>query len=315
MRVLFAVAVFLAPASLFGWGCDGHRIVAFIARAHLTPDVSQEVDRLLRSSPVAASGNRNCPDSPADAMAAVASWADDIRSRVKNGVWHYIDIPRSVTERVSLAPWCPPLALSSEGKDAAGCVVDAIQYFSKILADKTRSDPERAEALRYLIHFTGDIHQPLHDIDDSDQGGNCDPVRFSGDENSTNLHSLWDTRLLQAEMQKASITGTAEFAAILDTRFASLYPALSKEPAGDSESWSWESNALARNVAYGKLEPAVAMVTPGTIVACPDRRQTVGALQIVIGDAYTIPAQRVIDEQLARAGFRLAFLLNSILHN
>jgi hypothetical protein len=313
MRVLIALAFLLAPCSLFGWGCDGHRVVAFIARTHLTQAASQEVDRILKASPVDVSGSPYCPDPPADPMAAVASWADDVRGRVKNGAWHYVDIPRTVTERVSLSPWCPPIAPASDGKDAPGCVVDAIEYFEKILGDKSRSDADRAEALRYLIHFTGDLHQPLHDIDDGDQGGNCDPVRFAGDENAINLHSLWDTRLLQAEMTNLAIATTAEFAAVLDTRFLSLYQALSKEPAPDPEAWAWEANAIARNVAYGKLEPAIPAVPQGTTVACPDRRQSVASLRIVIGDSYAIPAERAVDAQLARAGYRLARLLNSIL--
>ncbi|HVY93254.1 MAG TPA: S1/P1 nuclease [Bryobacteraceae bacterium] len=313
MRVLLALAFLTAPSSLFGWGCDGHRIVAFIARTHLTQAASQEVDRILKAAPVDVSGSPYCPDPPADPMAAVASWADDVRGPAKNGAWHYVDIPRTVTERVSIAPWCPPIAPPADGKDATGCVVDAIEYFEKILGDKSRSDADRAEALRYIIHFTGDLHQPLHDVDDSDQGGNCDPVRFAGDENAINLHSLWDTRLLQAQMQKAAIGTAAEYAAILDTRFLSLYQALSQEPAPDPEAWAWESNTLARTVVYGKLTPAIPAEPQDTTVTCPARRQTVANLQIVIDDSYAIPAERVADAQLARAGYRLARILNSIL--
>src|SRR6185312_15835778 len=99
---------------------------------------------------------------------------------------HYIDIPRAVARRTNIAPWCPDLWPASGGKDAAGCVVDAIEHFAEILGNKSRTDADRAEALRYLIHFVGDAHQPLHAMDDSDQGGNCDPVHFAGGASATN---------------------------------------------------------------------------------------------------------------------------------
>jgi hypothetical protein len=315
MRALFALAVLLAPSSLFGWGCDGHRVVAFLARAHLTQAASGEVDRLLHAAPVDVSSNRYCPDPPADVMAAVASWADDVRAGKKNGVWHYIDIPRTTTKRTKITAWCPPISPASGGKDAAGCVVDAIEYFAKILSDKSRSDADRAEALRYLIHFVGDIHQPLHAIDDSDQGGNCDPVRFAGDPAATNLHSLWDSWLLTSAMQKGSFADTAAFAASLDARFAPLFESLSKRRVNDPESWAWESDGLARRMAYGKLNPAIAPEAAGSTVVCAARRKSVEALHIVISEAYVSQAQPVVDKQLARAGFRLARLLNSILRN
>jgi len=315
MRVIFALAMLLAPSSLFGWGCDGHRVVALIARAHLTPAVSHEVDRLLHAEPVNLPTNRYCPDTPADMMAAVASWADDVRTARKNGAWHYIDIPRAVAKRTTITPWCPEIWPASGGKDAAGCIVGAIEHFAEILGNRSRSDADRAEALRYLIHFLGDIHQPLHAIDDSDQGGNCDPVHFAGDAAATNLHALWDSRLLIEEMQKKSYRDAAAFAAGLDGRYASLYESLSNRRADDPVSWAWESNGVARRAAYGDLKPAIAPEPAGSPVACAARRRSVTALHIVISGSYMNHAQPVMDKQLARAGFRLARLLNSTLHN
>ena len=315
MRVILALAMLLAPSSLFGWGCDGHRVVAFIARAHLTPVASSEVDRLLHASPVDVSSNRYCPDPPADIMAAVASWADDVRTARKNGAWHFINIPRRVTKRTKIGPWCPEIWPAASGKEAKGCVVDAIEHFAKILADNSGNDSDRAEALRYLIHFVGDIHQPLHAIDDSDRGGNCDPVHFAGGANATNLHSVWDTRLLTAEMNKDSYRDTAAFAAGLDTRFASLFETLSNRRVNDPDAWAWESNGIARSTVYGKLKPAIAPEPAGSNASCAGRRKSVEVLHLVIDEGYDRKAQPVMDKQLARAGFRLARLLNSTLHN
>jgi len=314
MRVILALAVLFVPSSLFGWGCDGHRVVAFLARAHLTPAASREVDRLLHASPVNVSSDRYCPDPPADMMAAVATWADEIRTARKNGEWHYINIPRTITKRTKISAWCPEIWPASGGKQAAGCVVGAIEHFTKILEDRHRSDADRAEALRYLIHFVGDIHQPLHAVNDSDEGGNCDPVRFGRGAPATNLHSLWDSRLLIDEMQKNSYRDAAAFAAGLDARFAPILETLSNRRPNDPESWVWESGGVARRTAYGKLKPAIAPVPAGNTPGCAARRSRVGALHIVISESYAAQAEAAIDKQLARAGFRLARLLNSILH-
>src|ERR1700683_3040263 len=107
MRRLFLFA-FLAPlltSSAFGWGCEGHQMVALIARAHLTPAVSAAVDELLRDSPIDPAVARFCQDRPADLMADSATWADDSKNQEKTAVWHYIDIPLSVVAIVSVDPW------------------------------------------------------------------------------------------------------------------------------------------------------------------------------------------------------------------
>src|SRR5271157_1467643 len=107
MRTLLAAiaALPLLSASAFGWGCEGHEMVALIARAHLTPQVSAEVDRLLRASPIDPALNRFCKDRPSDLMADSATWADDVKNTEKTGDWHFIDIPRAVTSG-DAAKWC-----------------------------------------------------------------------------------------------------------------------------------------------------------------------------------------------------------------
>lgn len=315
MRSVFLLAalpiasLFAPPA--FGWGCEGHQIVALIARAHLTPAASAAVDELLKASPIDPALNRFCKDRPNDIMADVASWADDVRTPNKNGEWHYINIPRSVTERTSIEKWCPPIGAKPDGT-RTGCVVNALQYFTSILRDKTLPVADRAEALRYVIHFTGDIHQPLHDIDNYDEGGNCTSMRMEGDDRITNLHSIWDTRMIQREMAQAQLNQQA-FAAKLNSEFASKYAELAKKPANDPESWAWESDAIGRNVVYGDLAPGLPVVASDPGIACPVQRDKVAEMHIVIDDSYIRKALPYVNEQLADAGFRLALLLNSVL--
>src|SRR5580692_2679659 len=136
MRIAFSLlaALPMLSGSAFGWGCEGHQMIALIARAHLTPAASTAVDRLLRASPIDPVLNRFCKDRPNDPMADSATWADDARNIEKTAEWHYIDIPLAIHTGTVPAgdamKWCPPL---SDGRP--GCIATAIDYEWAILRD------------------------------------------------------------------------------------------------------------------------------------------------------------------------------------
>ena len=314
MRRIFPICVFtafLAP-SAFGWGCEGHQVVALIARAHLTPAVSAAVDDLLRGNPIDAALTRFCQDRPDDLMADSSTWADDAKNQEKTAVWHYIDIPLSVRAVTSPDPWCPPIGPSVDGKNRPGCITDAIEYELGILRNKSRLPADRATALRYVIHFVGDIHQPLHDEDNNDQGGNCTAMRFFNEDRPANLHAIWDYKLIQHELQNDKLT-QVQYAAALNNRFAAKYSAIAGAKPDDPAAWAWEGHEIAVSNTYGNLDPAIPVSPPGATVACNSQRDKVTALHIVIGDAYFNKAMPAIDEQLAKGGFRLAVLLNDVI--
>ncbi len=167
------------------WGCKGHQTVALIAEKHLTPEARELVLKLLSENPIDPQLKRYCGSAVSDAMGDASTWADDVRGERKNGPWHYIDIPRGAP-RGSLEGFC--------GKE--GCVVSAIAEQVAILKDKSANGAKRAEAVRYIIHFVGDLHQPLHSTTNADEGGNCVPVKYfrrepheRGHGFSPNLHS------------------------------------------------------------------------------------------------------------------------------
>jgi hypothetical protein len=280
-----------------------------IARTHLTPAVSAAVDDLLRSNPIDPAVTRFCQDRPNDLMADSATWADDAKNQEKTSVWHYVDIPRSIEKGTSVEAWCPPIGPSVDGKPRPGCITNAIEYELGILRDKSRPSAERATALRYIIHFVGDIQQPLHDEDNNDQGGNCTAMRFFGEDRPANLHAVWDYKLIQHELQKDKLT-VAQYAAALNDRFAAKYSAIAAAKPDDPTAWSWEAHAIALSNTYGNLNPAIPVSEAGATAACNAQRDKVTALHIAIGDDYFVKAMPAIDEQLARGGFRLAVLLN-----
>src|SRR5579862_6640132 len=191
VTIVFVLVSLCAPAAK-SWGCKGHQTVALIAEKHLSPEAKKMVDALLSGNPIDPKVKRYCGDSVRDAMADVSTWADDVRNEKKNGPWHYIDIPRGA-QRAALEQYC----------GSEGCVTNAIAEQAALLKDKNADAAKRADALRYIIHFVGDLHQPLHATTNDDEGGNCVPVRYfrrkareHGHSFSPNLHSLWDTAIL-----------------------------------------------------------------------------------------------------------------------
>jgi hypothetical protein len=200
--VLLACVLALLPftvPSANAWGCKGHQTVALIAEKHLTPEARQMVQKLLGDNPIDPKLKRWCGNATSDAMADASTWPDDIRSERKNGPWHYIDIPRG-KHKGGLEEYC----------GAEGCVTHAIEEQRAILKDKGADPVKRAEAMRYLIHFVGDMHQPLHAITNADNGGNCVPVKYfrrepllnalhpDREDYSPNLHQIWDTEIVEA---------------------------------------------------------------------------------------------------------------------
>lgn len=301
----FALMALFWPATAQAWGCKGHQTVALIAEKHLTPEAKQLVQKLLTENPVDPKLNRYCGGATRDAMADASTWADDVRGERKNGPWHYIDIARGA-KRGPLEPFC--------GKD--GCVTQAIGEQLAVLKDKNADGTRRAEALRYVIHFVGDLHQPLHTITNADEGGNCVPVKYlrrgvheHNHSFTPNLHALWDTAIPERDAEGAD---PAEYADTLDGLFATQEESWQK--AGiHLEDWVWEGVELAENTVYGNLKPAIAVEPNVEVHACTDDNN-IGdrllKLHIVADESYQEKAGPVVEKCMAQAGIRLAMILN-----
>jgi hypothetical protein len=300
----------LLSGSAFGWGCEGHQTIALIARAHLTPEAAAAVDSLLSNNPIDAAISRYCKDRPADLMADSASWADDVRNTEKTGPWHYIDIPLAYvqTATADVMEWCPPIGPAVDGKDRSGCVVDAIQYEWTILRQNATQAPTRTKALRYVIHFVEDVHMPLHTTTNNDNGGNCAVINFFSETPATNLHSIWDTKLIQHQLAAKNLT-QQQYAADIDRRFAARWSDWGTSKAGIAE-WVWEGHRLAAQVTYGDLKPMIPVEDPDEPTDCNAEKAKTAALKITVGQAYFDQSIPVVEEQMAKAGYRLAAMLN-----
>lgn len=305
-RLLFSLLVVaLASQSALAWGCKGHQTVALIAQKRLTPQARQFVEKLLTENPADPQLKRYCGNATRDLMADASTWADEVRGTAKNGPWHYIDIPRGASP-APLAQFC--------GSD--GCVTQAIAEQLAILKDKTKDPRTRADALRYVIHFVGDLHMPLHATTNNDEGGNCVPVRYlrrwpqqNNNSFTPNLHALWDTAILERDMEGAE---PPEYANFLGLIFAAEIPKW--QAAGvHIDDWAWESHDLAENIVYGALIPNVPVETPTAVHACTDANNIGDRmlhLNLFAGENYQQAAAPIVEERIAQAGVRLAMILN-----
>lgn len=177
-RCGFVLLLALVALPAFGWGAQGHRLVARLADAELTPAARAEVAKLLAGE--------------ADpTLAGIANWADELRDTdpplfKRTARWHFVNIGEHGC-RYQAARDC-------RGDD---CVVEAIRRQAAILADRRQSLAAHRDALKFVVHFVGDVHQPLHGGYARDRGGN--DTQVSDDGFGTNLHAVWDSRMLYAQ--------------------------------------------------------------------------------------------------------------------
>ncbi|MGC2526263.1 MAG: S1/P1 nuclease [Candidatus Acidiferrum sp.] len=298
-------AEFAVVPSGLAWGCKGHQTVALIAEKHLTPETREWVLKLLSENPIDPKLKRYCGEASRDVMADASTWADDVRGERKNGPWHYIDIPRG-SKHGPLEPYC--------GRE--GCVTSAITEQLAILKNKNADAAKRADALRYVIHFVGDLHQPLHTITNSDEGGNCVPLKYlrrnPHEHNrsfSPNLHSIWDTAIPERDAEGAD---ALEYANTLDNLFSA--DIVGWEKAGiHVDDWVWEGYDFAESVTYGDLTPKIAIEPNVAVHSCSDDNnigERMLQLKIVAGEAYQEKAAPVAEKRIAEGGVRLAMILN-----
>ena len=259
--VAFSLGFRITP--VLAWGAEGHRIVAYIAASELAPQTQREVSRLL-GGPLP------------EAMVRVSTWADEIRrERPHTAPWHYVDIPFGSSGYVA-ARDCPH----------GNCVVAQIVRDTRRLADRELTDAVRAQALRFLIHFVADEHQPLHAANDQDRGGNEVHVVLNG--RRTNLHAIWDDTVVRALGRSP-----ARVAWRLETRITP--PLRARWQQGNPVDWANGSFAIASRDIYPLLHGHTYRYAP-----------------LILPRNYARRYAPIAARQLEKAGVRLAFLLNRV---
>jgi nuclease S1 len=274
---LVCALVCLRGGDVLAWGQEGHSIIAEIAQQRLSPLAAQMVAGLLKGR----------------SLASIASWADDVRdTRPETTQWHFVDIPLDV-------PTYKPARDCKMNPEMGDCIIAELGRLANDL--RCTSGEAQAEALKFAVHFVGDIHQPLHTVAEKHGGndvavdvfmrglatGPSTPVAHT----PTNLHVVWDSTLIQkttwawgayVDRLEAGWLTSPEAQAEDPTRNPTL-------PDADAlRNWAEETHKAAHTVWY--LRPA----------------------DDVLDDRYlrdVLPA--VLDRQLGVAGLRLARFLNA----
>ena len=264
--------VFMPVTMVHAWGVEGHEAVGALAQSLLSDATKAQVQALLGT----------------ETLASVSNWADPIKftTRKETYNWHFVDIPLSEAGFLHDRDCFRPEDTQHPGSatDHNNCVVDRITMFKQDLADPTKTADQKLEALKFIVHFVGDIHQPFHAVGDK-RGGNDNHITEFGQTNCgsgghsspCNLHSAWDTGMIM----HAGLDVNAYVQHLKDVIATNHLTA-----GGTPEDWANESHAAG----------GPAWIDNGG----------------VLDDAYYGTNIQVADKRLALAGLRLAALLEDV---
>src|SRR5579863_6794627 len=258
VRSLFSIVL---SAGLLFWGVTGHRAIGKIAEDHLSPRAKAAVHDLIGDT----------------TLAGISTWPDEVRSQPayrNTAPWHYINLPLGL----SFADFEAKVKSTTEEN-----VYSALQRQEQILGSAATTRGQKVEALKYIVHFVGDLHQPMHVSREEDKGGNTIQLNYDG--NGTNLHALWDSKLI--DHQGLSYEQMAE-------KYDHATPAQVKQWQSDPLiQWIWESYQASSKL-YAEVD------------AMKSR---------AIDDSYYQAHIAIVQDRIEKAGVRLAGVLNSIFQN
>lgn len=255
-KLICAAALFCVPFSSMAWGTNGHRISGEIASHYLTPKARAAVKAILGDESIAMASN----------------WADFIKSDDNYRYlynWHFIDFDKSYT--------LPEMKAFLE-KDTDVDAYTKLNFMIAELKKKTTTKENKLLYLRMIIHVVEDMHQPMHTGHKDDKGGNDVKLNWFG--KPTNLHSLWDSELI--DFQQLSYT---EYATAVNHATPAQVAEWQKAPVSQ---WLYESNQLAEKI-YAEAKP-----------------------DSNLSYKYNFNNIATLNQQLLKGGIRLAGVLNAI---
>ena len=266
-KILAALLIQLAVAApALAWGPEGHSIVAEIAQRHLTPAAAQKVRDILGDNA---------------SLASISSWVDDHRAlHPDTSRWHFVDIPLDAQD-YDEARDCAP---SSEGD----CVLHALDRNLEALTSAASTPRQRSQALKFVVHFAGDLNQPLHTVKELQGYNQMEVCYFSSpaknDCVATNLHTVWDVGLI-----RSIFYGWGAYVDYLENDWIPGQDSAALV-AGAPVDWALEAHKAAREIAVAGVN-------------MNDR----------LGADYLATVRPALDRQLAVGGLRLAAILNQAL--
>lgn len=270
----------LLPVRTLGWGNKGHQVIARIAMARLSTSSRQAIAELLAQG---------------ETLESVSTWADQIKTqRVETKSWHFVAIPLSDSRYSRL----------NDCAQTETCIIEAIGQQITILKDTNNDSQLRAEALKFLIHLVGDLHQPFHvstNTNPPDRAASLVRVTsLSG--RSTSLANVWDNDLVEYGSRQSAAKSAGDYATQLSKKFARSSTNQSNQGSfvstqGSVTDWALETHTLAWGAYYH---------TNGEFMVNEPKRSW------NLDQPYYDKNVPVVEGQLVRAGVRLAKILNDI---
>jgi hypothetical protein len=281
LALLLAALVVAWGTPAMAWGAFGHRTVAAIALQNVTPATRARIMVLLRSE-----RGLGTPKCRVRNLEDAAVWPDCIKGESWRwgyaSPWHYQD------EAV-----CGAFDIKS-GCANGNCVSAQIDRNQRILVDRSLPSAQRLEALAFLVHFVGDIHQPLHGADNHDQGGNQVKSPY-GIAPGWNLHSIWDTAMAERAITSAQPPLVRRYDA---AERASL-------GGGKPEDWLRESWQIARDFLYPQAF--------GGQIPCGDGKGGAEPKLTTWPEPAIQASVPIVQKRIEQAGLRLAAMLDATL--
>lgn len=259
LRAIFPLLTLFLSIFLLSWGYTGHRTIGLIAENHLNPKAKLAIKNLLGDTTIA------------DAC----TWADDVRREPqfrKTGDWHFLNLPLGLNFE-SFKKY-----IDTTSKEN---IYSALLQSQQSLINPKSTKQQQIYALKFIMHFVGDLHQPMHISRAEDKGGNTIQLNYEG--KGTNLHSLWDTKML--ERQGLTFTQLA-------AKYSNVPAGLIKQWQKDTLiQWIWESYQISSTL-YAEVDAM--------------GKRTIG------GDEYDQKHLPIVEKRIQQAGIRLAGVLNKI---
>lgn len=276
MKNLFALLMFL-PSISSAWGGTGHEVICEIAFQELTDETRIEVQRLTDL------------DAEFDTFAESCIWAGRSRKRAPD---HFINVPRDLA--VITTDECPL---------AETCLFSAVKEDLERLSDKSRPDQERLNALKFLAHWVGDIHQPLNVSFLDDRGGNS---IFAGGKCSGNFHSVWDGCIIERQLgNDAKSIATDLYAGVsVDERRAWLLDTRIE--------WANESYQVTLSPETGYCTMKKGTCWYWSIIKVLEEGQM--PREFIVMQNYLSANQNTVELRLQQAGIRLGAILNAAMN-
>ena len=263
----------LSANSVLAWGDTAHRIICEIAFNELNSQASAEVKRLIRLDPVFFTFSGSC------------IWPNHPRKRSRE---HFVNLPRSATQLEN-----DPCPLADK------CLVTAIEVDLKIVADAGAPDASKLDALKFLGHWVGDVHQPMHVSFEDDRGGNR--IGETGP-CERNLHAVWDGCIIEQKLGR-------DIRSIAAALRGAVTPAARNEwNSTGPKAWANESFNITTSeaVSYCVKKSGACWYAADNKELDTDEAQRV----VVVNDAYIERQLPTVKKRLTQAGVRLGHLLN-----